>query len=61
MSVDVTVSHSFNSKYKGDNKVLKPLEEWESEYDPDFGDFMAKETYYKDTDISVSIGFSLAF
>ena len=61
LSVDITVSHSFNSKYEGDNKVLKPLEEWESEYDPDYGDFVAKETYYKDTDMSVSIGFSLAF
>ena len=43
------------------NKVLKPLEEWESQYDPDYGDFVAKETFYKDTDLSDSIGFSLAF
>ena len=32
-----------------------------NEYDPDYGDFVEKETYYKDTDMSVSIGFSLAF
>ena len=44
-----------------DNKVLKPLEEWESQYDPDYGDFVAKETFYKDTDLSVSIGFSFTF
>jgi len=61
LSVDVKLSHSFNSKYEGDDKVLKPMEEWESVFDPDYGDFIAKETYYKDTDLSVSIGFSLAF
>ena len=61
LSVDLTLSHSFNSKYEGNNKVLKPLDEWESVFDPDYGDFVAKETYYKDTDMSVSIGFSLAF
>ena len=61
LSVDITLSHSFNSKYEGNNKVLKPLDEWESVFDPDYGDFIAKETYYKDTDMSVSIGFSLAF
>ena len=61
LSVDITLSHSFNSKYEGDNKVLKPLDEWKSEYDPDYGDFVAKETYYKDTDLSLSIGFSLNF
>ena len=61
LSVDITLKHSYNSKYEGDNKVLKPLEEWESQYDPDYGDFVAKETFYKDTDLSVSIGFSLAF
>ena len=61
LSVDITLSHSFNSKYEGDNKVLKPMEEWESVFDPDYGDFIAKETYYKDTDISASIGLSLSF
>ena len=61
LSVDIKLSHSFNSKYEGDDKVLKPMEEWESVFDPDYGDFIAKETYYKDTDLSVSIGFSLAF
>ena len=61
LSVDVTLKHSYNSKYEGDNKILKPLEEWESQYDPDYGDFVPKETFYKDTDLSVSIGFSLAF
>ena len=61
LSVDITLSHSFVSKYEGNKKVLKPLEEWESVFDPDYGDFVAKETYYKDTDMSVSIGFSLAF
>ena len=61
LSIDVTLSHSFNSKYEGDNKVLKPLDEWESMFDPDYGDYVSKETYYKDTDLSVSIGFSLAF
>ena len=61
LSVDVTLKHSYNSKYEGDNKVLKPIEEWESQYDPDYGDFVPKETFYKDTDLSVSIGFSLAF
>ena len=61
LSVDITLSHSFNSKYEGDNKVLKPMEEWESVFDPDYGDFVAKETYYKDTDISASIGLSLSF
>ena len=61
LSVDITLSHRFNSKYEGDDKVLKPMEEWESVFDPDYGDFISKETYYKDTDLSVSIGFSLAF
>ena len=61
LSVDITLKHSYNSKYEGDNKVLKPLEEWESQFDPDFGDFVSKETFYKDTDMSVSIGFSFAF
>ena len=61
LSVDITFNHSFNSKYEGDNKVLKPIEEWESVFDPDYGDFIAKETYYKDTDISASIGLSLSF
>ena len=61
LSVDITLKHSYNSKYEGDNKVLKPLDEWESLYDPDYGDYVAKETFYKDTDLSVSIGFSLAF
>jgi hypothetical protein len=61
LSVDITLQHSFNSKYDGDNKVLKPIEEWDSEYDVDFDDFIIKETYYKDTDLSVSIGFSLSF
>ena len=61
LSVDITLKHSYNSKYEGDNKVLKPLEEWESQYDSDFGDFVSKETFYKDTDLSVSIGFSFAF
>ena len=61
LSVDITLKHSYNSKYEGDNKVLKPLEEWESQYDPDYGDFVAKETFYKDTDLSVSIGFSFTF
>ena len=37
------------------------MEEWESVFDPDYGDFVAKETYYKDTDISASIGLSLSF
>ena len=61
LSVDITLQHSFNSKYDGDNKVLKPIEEWDSQYDVDFDDFIIKETYYKDTDLSVSIGFSLSF
>jgi hypothetical protein len=61
LSVDITFQHMFNSKYKGNDKVLKPLEEWESQFDPDYGDYVSKETYYKDTDYSVSIGFSLAF
>ena len=61
LSVDITLKHSYNSKYEGDNKVLKPLEEWDSQYDPDYGDFVAKETFYKDTELSVSIGFSFAF
>ena len=61
LSVDITFQHKFNSKYEGDDKVLKPLEEWESDFDPDYGDYVSKETYYKDTDYSVSIGFSLAF
>ena len=61
LSVDITLNHSFNSKYEGDNKVLKPMDEWESVFDPDYGDFIAKETYYKDTDISASIGLSLSF
>ena len=37
------------------------MEEWESVFDPDYGDFIAQETYYKDTDISASIGLSLSF
>jgi len=61
LSVDITLSHSFNSKYEGNNKVLKPMEEWETVFDPDYGDFIAQETYYKDTDISASIGLSLSF
>lgn len=61
LSVDVSIKHSFNSKYEGDNKVLKPIDEWEGEYDPDYGDFVPKETYYKDTDLSVAIGFNLSF
>ena len=61
LSVDITFKHSYNSKYEGDDKILKPKEEWKSEYDPDYGDFVAKETFYKDTDLSVSIGFSLDF
>ena len=61
LSVDVTLKHSYNSKYEGDNKILKPLDEWDSVYDPDYGDFIAKETYYKDTDLSLSVGFSLNF
>ena len=61
LSVDITLSQSYNSKYEGNDKVLKPMEEWESVFDPDYGDFIAQETYYKDTDLSVSIGFSLAF
>ena len=61
LSVDITLSHSFNSKYEGNNKVLKPMDEWESVFDPDYGDFIAQETYYKDTDISASIGLSLSF
>ena len=61
LSVDITLKHSFNSKYDGDNKVLKPVDEWESEYDIDYGDFVSKETFYKDTDLSASIGFSLSF
>ena len=61
LSVDVTLQHSFNSKYEGDNKVLKPVDEWESEYDSDYGDYVSKKTFYKDTDLSASIGFSLSF
>jgi hypothetical protein len=37
------------------------MEEWESVFDPDYGDYISQETYYKDTDLSASIGFSLAF
>ena len=61
LTIDVTLKHSFNSRYKGDNKVLKPAEDWDSEYNPDFGSYDAIETFYKDTDMSLSVGFSFAF
>ena len=47
LSVDITLSHRFNSKYEGDDKVLKPMEEWESVFDPDYGDLLQKKPIIK--------------
>ena len=55
LSIDFSFNHSFNSRYD-ENDVLKPEDEWDYDWKND----LAKPTYYKSTDYSVSLGLSFS-
>ena len=55
LSIDFSFNHSFNSRYD-ENDVLKPMDEWDYDWKND----LAKPTYYKSTDYSVSLGLSFS-